>query len=344
MAGDPSRAPQLKRLPTPQAPRQGHRPRAAVKIQWKELQPVVGRRRVLDRVVHGPRERDRSPELGAHLLLLHPAPSALERADEAGSASPGLAEPSRGSRLDSPEDGGHLGIEPNGVLPYIERACIAQLLESHPGTGEYQARLEAVTQMDVNRELPAGVRSGAVGRTPEVDEQPARPALRAGTEVRGPSALHEFGDRRDPEQSRALGRIDPRFREAAEPTVGPTGVPKPTEEVRIEKVLVLGQSPPLRSRQSRRFLSLPGMAGAMVLLARDIMDPHVLTVRSTENALACARTLASERKGYAVVLRPDGAVVGIVTEWDFLEKVLAAGKETVDNAGPQPPYRQRFAR
>ena len=25
------------------------------------------------------------------------------------------------------------------------------------------------------------------------------------------------------------------------------------------------------------------------------------------------------------------------------EKVLAAGKETVDNAGPQPPYRQRFA-
>ncbi|MGD0256640.1 MAG: CBS domain-containing protein [Thermoplasmata archaeon] len=65
----------------------------------------------------------------------------------------------------------------------------------------------------------------------------------------------------------------------------------------------------------------------MVLLARDIMDPHVLTVRSTENALACARTLASERKGYAVVLRPDGAVVGIVTEWDFLEKVLAAGKD-----------------
>ena len=26
------------------------------------------------------------------------------------------------------------------------------------------------------------------------------------------------------------------------------------------------------------------------------------------------------------------------------DKVLAEGKETVDNAGPQPPYRQRFAR
>ncbi len=65
----------------------------------------------------------------------------------------------------------------------------------------------------------------------------------------------------------------------------------------------------------------------MVLLARDIMDPQVLTVESSADALTCARMLAAKRKGYAVVLRPDGAVVGIVTEWDFLEKVLAQARD-----------------
>jgi CBS domain-containing protein len=65
----------------------------------------------------------------------------------------------------------------------------------------------------------------------------------------------------------------------------------------------------------------------MVLLARDIMDPQVLTVESSADALSCARTMASMRKGYAVVLRPGGSVAGIVTEWDFLEKVLAEGRD-----------------
>jgi CBS domain-containing protein len=65
----------------------------------------------------------------------------------------------------------------------------------------------------------------------------------------------------------------------------------------------------------------------MVLLARDIMESKVLTVDGTINALACARTLAEQRKGYAVVLTPTGGVAGIVTEWDFLEKVVAAGRD-----------------
>jgi CBS domain-containing protein len=65
----------------------------------------------------------------------------------------------------------------------------------------------------------------------------------------------------------------------------------------------------------------------MVLLARDIMDSKVLSVPATLDALACARTLAAQRKGYAVVLDPSGAVSGIVNEWDFLEKILAAGRD-----------------
>jgi CBS domain-containing protein len=65
----------------------------------------------------------------------------------------------------------------------------------------------------------------------------------------------------------------------------------------------------------------------MVLLARDIMDSKVLTVPGTTDALTCARIMVGERKGYAVVQSPDGTIAGIVTEWDFLERVLAAGKD-----------------
>jgi CBS domain-containing protein len=63
----------------------------------------------------------------------------------------------------------------------------------------------------------------------------------------------------------------------------------------------------------------------MVLLARDIMDPKVLTVPATTDVLTCARTMSERHKGYAIVLNPEGGVAGIVTEWDFLQKVLAAG-------------------
>jgi CBS domain-containing protein len=63
----------------------------------------------------------------------------------------------------------------------------------------------------------------------------------------------------------------------------------------------------------------------MVLLARDIMEPNVLTVDGGTDVLACARTMSERHKGYAIVLGPGGEVAGIVTEWDFLQKVLAAG-------------------
>jgi CBS domain-containing protein len=65
----------------------------------------------------------------------------------------------------------------------------------------------------------------------------------------------------------------------------------------------------------------------MVLTARDIMDPQVLTVVSTADAFTSAQTLVANRKGYAVVLRPDGTLAGIVTEWDFVAKVLAEARD-----------------
>ncbi|HTW55620.1 MAG TPA: CBS domain-containing protein [Thermoplasmata archaeon] len=65
----------------------------------------------------------------------------------------------------------------------------------------------------------------------------------------------------------------------------------------------------------------------MVLLAKDIMDPNVLTIDEGADALDCARRMVAARKGYAVVTRGGGALAGIVTEWDYLERVIATGRD-----------------
>jgi len=78
----------------------------------------------------------------------------------------------------------------------------------------------------------------------------------------------------------------------------------------------------------------------MVLRAKDIMDTSVLTVDEEMVALECAQTMVERRKGYAVVTRGSpGKVAGIVTEWDFLEKIVApgvdpTGKRVKDLASP----------
>jgi CBS domain-containing protein len=66
----------------------------------------------------------------------------------------------------------------------------------------------------------------------------------------------------------------------------------------------------------------------MVLLAKNIMDASILTVDEETDALTCARAMVAQRKGYAIVTRGGPkSVAGIVTEWDFLEKIMAAGAE-----------------
>jgi CBS domain-containing protein len=63
----------------------------------------------------------------------------------------------------------------------------------------------------------------------------------------------------------------------------------------------------------------------MVLRAKDIMDSSFLTLDAETDALSCAQTMVERRKGYAVVVSGAPAKIeGIVTEWDFLEKVVAA--------------------
>ena len=64
----------------------------------------------------------------------------------------------------------------------------------------------------------------------------------------------------------------------------------------------------------------------MVLLAKDIMDRSLLTIDEEADALSAARTMTAAKKGYAVLTRgPSSTIAGIVTEWDYLAKVVAAG-------------------
>jgi len=86
-----------------------------------------------------------------------------------------------------------------------------------------------------------------------------------------------------------------------------------------------------------------------VLHAKDIMETTVLTVDEGMDALACARTMAQQHKGYAVLTRGPGTIAGIVTEWDFLAKVVAPGLDPakvrvrdiatseVDSCAPETP-------
>jgi CBS domain-containing protein len=69
----------------------------------------------------------------------------------------------------------------------------------------------------------------------------------------------------------------------------------------------------------------------MVLRAKDIMDTSFLTMDGETDALTCALTMVERRKGYAVVtVGGPTQIAGIVTEWDYLEKIVAPG---VDPAG-----------
>jgi signal-transduction protein with cAMP-binding, CBS, and nucleotidyltransferase domain len=66
----------------------------------------------------------------------------------------------------------------------------------------------------------------------------------------------------------------------------------------------------------------------MVLLAKNIMDAAILAMDDETDALTCARAMVAQRKGYAIVTHSDlKTVTGIVTEWDFIEKVLVTGKD-----------------
>jgi CBS domain-containing protein len=60
----------------------------------------------------------------------------------------------------------------------------------------------------------------------------------------------------------------------------------------------------------------------MVLKAKEIMHTDLLVVESNLSVVDVAKRMVDAHRGYAIVSEA-GKPVGIVTEWDFVKKVLA---------------------
>ncbi len=64
----------------------------------------------------------------------------------------------------------------------------------------------------------------------------------------------------------------------------------------------------------------------MVLLIREIMRPEFLAVPPERDAASCVREMVARHQGFVLVVE-GGQTVGIATEWDFMAKVLGAGRD-----------------
>src|SRR5437660_1936700 len=65
----------------------------------------------------------------------------------------------------------------------------------------------------------------------------------------------------------------------------------------------------------------------MVLVAKDVVEKEFVTVPRDTNALDAARQMKATRHGFAIIASPSGSPEGIVTEWDYLSKIVAEGRD-----------------
>lgn len=72
-----------------------------------------------------------------------------------------------------------------------------------------------------------------------------------------------------------------------------------------------------------------GFEQALVLYAKDIVEPDFITLPGETTALQAAKLMAEKKHGYALVSL-NGKPVGMVTEWDYLLKVVAADKRPAE--------------
>ena len=64
----------------------------------------------------------------------------------------------------------------------------------------------------------------------------------------------------------------------------------------------------------------------LVLFARDVAEKAFLSLPRRTNALDAARAMRESHQGF-VVVSEGGLPEGIVTEWDYLSKVVADGRD-----------------
>ncbi len=65
----------------------------------------------------------------------------------------------------------------------------------------------------------------------------------------------------------------------------------------------------------------------MVLVAKDVVEKEFLSLSRDTAALEGARQMKAKRHGYAIVASSTGSPEGIVTEWDYLSKIVAEGRD-----------------
>ncbi len=65
----------------------------------------------------------------------------------------------------------------------------------------------------------------------------------------------------------------------------------------------------------------------MVLVAEDIVEKEFLSLSRETTALEAARQMKAKRHGYAIIASSTGSPEGIVTEWDYLSKIVAEGRD-----------------
>lgn len=65
----------------------------------------------------------------------------------------------------------------------------------------------------------------------------------------------------------------------------------------------------------------------MVLTAKDVLEKSFLSLNAETSASEAARLMKSSRHGFVVVIDEKGKPIGIVTEWDYLSKVIGEGKD-----------------
>ena len=65
----------------------------------------------------------------------------------------------------------------------------------------------------------------------------------------------------------------------------------------------------------------------MVLFARDIVEKDFISAEGSMNGFEAAKVMRDRRHGFIIVEDRGGRPVGIVTEWDFISKVAAEGRD-----------------
>jgi IMP dehydrogenase len=61
--------------------------------------------------------------------------------------------------------------------------------------------------------------------------------------------------------------------------------------------------------------------------AKDLAERDFIHLTREASVLEAARAMKARRHGYLVVVSRDGVPEGIATEWDFVEKVIAEGRD-----------------